>query len=261
MSAKLEIVHGNILGVHASAIRMEDALLAFRIWIHDRDPHFVCVTPVHSIMECYDHLDLRDIFNRAGLVTPDGMPVVWLLRGAGFKQVERVYGPDLLLASCQDSLIRGYRHYFYGGEPEEMKVLILKLQNKFPGINIVGSDSPPFRTLTAHEDQEAVDRICVAKPDIVWIGLGSPRQEYWMSDHIERLSVPVLVGVGAAFNFLSGKKAQAPRCMQRAGLEWFFRLMNEPRRLWRRYLLNYPRFIILLLLQWIRLLKFHSKEI
>ncbi len=235
--------------MHVSAIRMTDALQAIDSWVKSRQPHYVCVTPAHSVMECYDHPDLRAIYNRSGLTTPDGMAIVWLMRAKGFRFVERVYGPDLMLAVCQDGIEKGYRHYFYGAAPGVAEELAGRLQERFPGLQVAGIESPPFCQLTPAEDQEMVERMRAARPDIVWVGIGSPRQERWMSDHLERLDVPALVGVGAAFDFLSGNKPQAPRWIQRSGLEWLFRLASEPRRLWKRYILGYPVFIWRVLLQ------------
>jgi len=244
---------GNILGVGVSAINMQQALDTIDYWIRTHDPHYVCVTPAHAIMDCYRSSELRRIYNHSGLTTPDGMAIVWLLKWQGFQNVERVYGPDLLKAVCQRSLENGYRHYFYGGAPGVAERLSQKIDQKYSGLQIVGLDSPPFRELTPQEDEAAVQKICAANPDIVWIGIGSPRQECWMIDHLKRVGAPVMIGIGAAFDFISGNKPQAPPWMQRNGLEWFFRLANEPRRLWRRYLLNYPRFAVLVLLQLIGL--------
>jgi N-acetylglucosaminyldiphosphoundecaprenol N-acetyl-beta-D-mannosaminyltransferase len=207
-------------------------------------------------MECYDYPDLRDIYNHSGLTTPDGMAIVWLLRAKGFRDVERVYGPDLMRAVCQKGVERGYRHYFYGGAPGVGEKLAAVLQQQNPGLQVVGVDSPPFRKLTTLEIEAERMRIQTAHPDIVWVGIGSPRQEIWMSEQIGWLNVPVLVGVGAAFDFLSGNKRQAPAWVQRSGLEWFYRLASEPRRLWRRYLLGYPRFVVLVVLQALGLLRF-----
>jgi N-acetylglucosaminyldiphosphoundecaprenol N-acetyl-beta-D-mannosaminyltransferase len=246
---------GNILGVQVSAISMADALAVFNAWIHSRQPHYVCVTPAHSVMDCYDHPPLRDIFNHSGLTTPDGMAIVWLLHAKGFHFVERVYGPDLMREVCRQGVEKGYRHYFYGGAPGVGEKLAAVLSEQFPGLQVVGVDSPPFRKLTVAEVDAEQARIRAAQPDIIWVGIGSPRQEIWMSEHIHQINVPVLVGVGAAFDFLSGNKRQAPSWVQRSGLEWFYRLVSEPGRLWRRYLLGYPRFVVLVVLQalgWLR---------
>jgi N-acetylglucosaminyldiphosphoundecaprenol N-acetyl-beta-D-mannosaminyltransferase len=177
------------------------------------------------------------------------MPLVWLSRLQGFHHVERVYGPDLMLALCERLAAKGYRHFFYGGAEGVPEQLASVLQKRFPGLQVAGTFSPPFRSLTADEDDRIVQMINAAAPDIVWVGLSTPKQERWMAGHRERLTAPVLIGVGAAFDFLTGRKPQAPRWMQRAGLEWLFRLLTEPRRLWRRYLINNPLFVALVVLQ------------
>ena len=243
------IPRANILGIGVSAINMERTLEAIAEWISRREPRYVCVTGVHGLVESQRDEELRRIHNAAGLVTPDGMPLVWLSRLKGFRHVERVYGPDLLLAVCEHSVKRSYRHFFYGGASGVAELLTSRLQSRFPGLHIVGTDSPPFRPLTPEEDLAAVERINAAQPDIVWVGISTPKQERWMAAHVGRLTAPVLIGVGAAFDFHAGLKKQAPRWMQRSGLEWLFRLLSEPRRLGPRYLVNNPWFLWLVLLQ------------
>ncbi|MBC7265043.1 MAG: WecB/TagA/CpsF family glycosyltransferase [Chloroflexi bacterium] len=239
----------NILGVSISAINMALALETIEGWIARREPHYVCVTSVHGVMESQRDDVLRRIHNAAGLVTPDGMPLVWLSRLMGFWHVERVYGPDLMLALCKRSVTNGYRHFFYGGAQGVPNQLAVTLQRRFPGLRVVGTHSPPFHPVTPEEDAQAVQMINAADPDVVWIGLGTPKQERWMAEHRGCLAPPVLIGVGAAFDFLTGRRPQAPRWMQCAGLEWLFRLLSEPRRLWRRYLINNPLFLLLVLMQ------------
>lgn len=245
----MTIPRANILGVGVSAINMEMALRTIEEWIARQEPHYVCVTGVHGVMESWRDGELRRTHNAAGLVTPDGMPLVWLSRFMGFRQVERVYGPDLMLAVCERSATRGYRQFFYGGAPGVAEKLASRLQSRFPGLQVAGFYSPPFRALTPEEDRTVAERINVAKPSILWVGLSTPKQERWMAEHVTRLNAPVLIGVGAAFDFHAGHKRQAPRWMQQGGLEWLFRLLMEPRRLWRRYLINNPWFLWLVLLQ------------
>ena len=228
---------------------MRRALQEIEGWIAKRCPHYVCVTPAHAVMACQEDPALKLIYNQSGLTTPDGMAIVWLLKLLGFSGVDRVYGPDLMLAVCGVSEEKGYKHYFYGGAAGVADRLVTELLERYPNLKVVGIESPPFRELTNSEVDDMVRRIRGADPDIVWVGIGSPRQEKWMRRHLEELDVPVLVGVGAAFDFLSGNKPQAPRRVQRSGMEWFFRLISEPRRLWKRYLLNYPRFVVLVILQ------------
>jgi len=163
--------------------------------------------------------------------------------------VSRVYGPDLMLALCEESKEKGYRHFFYGGAEGVADELAASLTERYPGLQVAGTYSPPFRPLTEDEDQQVVDLINRSGADIVWVGLGTPKQDFWVADHVGRLEAPVLLAVGAAFDFHSGRKRQAPRWMQRAGLEWLFRLLTEPRRLWYRYLVLNPLFIALVTLQ------------
>ena len=233
----------DVLGVGVSAVDMETALATIDRWIATRESQYVCVTGVHGVMESQRDEELRRIHNRAGMVTPDGMPLVWLSRLAGQGHVRRVYGPDLMLACCQRSPGIGHRHFFYGGAEGVPQRLIDRLQARFPGLAVAGGYSPPFGALSPEEDEAIVRRINGANADIVWVGLSTPKQEHWMSEHRERLSAPVLIGVGAAFDFNAGLKRQAPRWMQQSGTEWLFRLLTEPRRLWRRYLINNPVFV------------------
>jgi N-acetylglucosaminyldiphosphoundecaprenol N-acetyl-beta-D-mannosaminyltransferase len=238
----------NILGVVVSPIAMGDALRAIEGWVAARTPTYVTVTPAHAVMDAYRDPDLRRIFNAAGLTTPDGMAIVWLLRLRGHRKVGRVYGPDLLLEVCRAGLEKGYRHYLFGGEAGVAEALGRKLIERYPGLQVVGTWSPAFDPATDPEDRASVERINGARPDIVWVGLGTPKQERWMAAHLGVVAAPVMVGVGAAFDFLSGRKPQAPRWMQRIGMEWFFRLASEPRRLWPRYR-QYPLFALLVLAQ------------
>lgn len=239
----------NILGVGISTVNMPQAITLLDQWIKDHRSTYICVTPVHSVMDCYHHPELKPIFNQSGMTTPDGMPVVWLLRAHGYKHVDRVYGPDLMRTVCQKSVNTGYRHYLYGGATGVPENLAAILQKAYPGIHIVGTYSPPFRPLTEAEDLALIQQINEAKPDIVWVGLGSPKQERWMAEHVGKIQGATLIGVGAAFDFLSGTKKQAPYWIQRSGFEWLFRLLHEPRRLARRYLVNNPLFLMLITMQ------------
>ena len=235
----------DVLGVSVSAIDMDMALAAIESWIDDDVPNYVCVTGVHGIMESQSNKEVRDSHNGAGLVTPDGMPLVWLQRSAGKKHVRRVYGPDLMLAVMERSHSRGDKHFLYGSTEKTLERLQSNLTRRFPGLTIAGSFSPPFRPLTDTEDDEVVATIDASGADIVWVGLSTPKQERWMATHRHRLTAPVLIGVGAAFDFHAGLVRQAPRFIQQSGFEWLFRLATEPRRLWRRYLSNNPMFVYL----------------
>jgi len=236
-----------VLGVGISAINRPIALETIERWIDRRSPHYVTVTGVHGVMESQRDPELMRIHNSAGMVTPDGMPMVWISRMRGFRHVSRVYGPDLMLDVCARSTETGWRHFLYGGAEGVADLLSQKLRHRFPGIQIAGTFCPPFRPMSESEDRDLVDRINAARPDIVWVGLSTPKQEYWMSRHVGRLQAPVLIGVGAAFDFIACLKPQAPVWMQHAGLEWLFRLATEPRRLGRRYLVNNTGFLYRLL--------------
>ena len=246
----------NILGVGVSAIDMALALDAIDGWIEDRSATFVCIRDVHGIMASQHDEAYRAIHSRAGMVTPDGMPVVWAARMMGYRHVRKVSGTDLMAAVCERSISRGHRHFLYGGAPGVADELAAALERRFAGVRIVGTHSPPFRPLGEAESAEMIRMINRTEADIVWVGLGSPKQEYWMAEQVGKIAAPVLIGVGAAFDFLSGHVSRAPVWMQRSGLEWLYRLASEPRRLWRRYLVTTPRFIPLVLMQIMGLRKY-----
>jgi N-acetylglucosaminyldiphosphoundecaprenol N-acetyl-beta-D-mannosaminyltransferase len=237
----------DILGVGVSATTMAATLELIEGWIARHEPRYVCVSGMHGVMESQRDDRLRQVHNSADLVTTDGMSLVWVCKLKGHGAVERVYGPDLMLALCERSPSREYRHFFYGASAGLLTALTERLTARYPGLQVVGAYAPPFRPLTSEEDEEVVRRIRDARPDVVWVGLSTPKQEHWMASHVERLGGPVLIGVGAAFDFHAGSKRQAPRWMQRNGLEWLFRLLSEPRRLYRRYLVNIPLFGLYLL--------------
>ncbi len=234
----------DILGVEINAMDMDDAVEAIDGWIRQREPTYVCLVPAHSVMEARRDEEYRRILNGSGLTTPDGMSIVWLLKLRGQRRVQRVYGPDLMLEVCRASVEAGWSHFFYGGEEGVAEDLVSTLESRCPGLRIAGTHSPPFRQLTPEEDAEVSRRIEDSGADLVWVGIGSPRQERWIAEHAGKVGAPVLIAVGAAFDFLSGRKPQAPRWIQRMGLEWLFRLATEPRRLWRRYA-EYPLFVLL----------------
>jgi N-acetylglucosaminyldiphosphoundecaprenol N-acetyl-beta-D-mannosaminyltransferase len=224
---------------------MPTAVEVIEGWIERGQRRYVCVANVHSVMEAYRDPHLRRVMNQSGLTTPDGMPLVWLLEHAGHRPVSRVYGPDLLLELCGRSPATGHRHFFLGGAEGVADTMADRLSARFPGLHVAGTLSPPFRPLTAEEDETLVRTVNEAAPDIVWVGLGAPKQEHWMAAHHDRLSASALIGVGAAFDFHAGAVRQAPPALQRTGLEWAYRLAKEPRRLWHRYLVYNPWFVIL----------------
>jgi N-acetylglucosaminyldiphosphoundecaprenol N-acetyl-beta-D-mannosaminyltransferase len=237
----------DVLGVKIAATNLEQACDAIVQWIKTGQRTYVCVAPVATIVDCQRNEEYKNIINNAGMTTPDGMPLVWLGRRKGCPAIRRTYGPDLMQAFLSLSENREYRHYFYGGSLETNRKLIERLKEQYPQLKIVGSYAPPFREACEMERGEILEQIDQSQPDVLWVGLGSPKQDYWLARHRGRLKVPVMVGVGAAFDFLAGTKPQAPRWMQRSGLEWIFRLCCEPRRLWRRYLIGNSVFLYLLL--------------
>lgn len=237
----------DVLGVPVSAVTMRQACDEITRWIDEGERQYVCVTGVHGVMESQADSQLRDVHAASGLTTPDGMPMVWAARAAGVRRTERVYGPDLMLMLCERAAQRGWTNYFYGGKEGVADILAQRLCARFPGLKVTGTYSPPFRPLTPDEDAAVVEAINASGAQLVWVGLSTPKQERWMAAHRNALHAPTLLGVGAAFDIHAGLLPQAPRWMQRAGLEWFYRLCREPRRLWRRYLGNNPRFVVRIL--------------
>jgi N-acetylglucosaminyldiphosphoundecaprenol N-acetyl-beta-D-mannosaminyltransferase len=244
-AADRRVDRGDVLGVNVSAITMDDAIATIKSWIKEGGREYICITGVHGVMECRRDPSLREIHNRAGMVTPDGVPLVYFLRLSGRKRTQRVYGPDLMREMTALSARLGYRQFYYGGDVGVAEKLKETLVRSAHGLQVVGTFCPPFRDMTAEEDRSAIDMINAARPHIVWVGLSTPKQERWMAAHLGRIEAPVMIGVGAAFDFLAGTKRQAPKWMQRHALEWLFRLCSEPRRLWRRYAYIVPGFTIL----------------
>jgi N-acetylglucosaminyldiphosphoundecaprenol N-acetyl-beta-D-mannosaminyltransferase len=233
----------NVLGVGITPTTMLQTVATVVKWIEQGEQQYVCVTSVNGVVEAQKDPVLRAIHNGSGLTVPDGMPMVWLCQRAGYTTTERVYGPDLMLALCERSASRQFRHFLYGGITGVADQLQRELEQRFPSITIVGTYSPPFRPLTEEEDKQVIEMINATRPDIVWVGLSTPKQERWMAAHVGRLNASVMLGVGAAFDFHTGRVKQAPPWMQRNGLEWLFRLGQEPQRLWRRYLVGNPVFL------------------
>ncbi|TAK91925.1 MAG: glycosyltransferase [Verrucomicrobia bacterium] len=233
----------NVLGVGLSALNLRTAVAAFADAIAHRRKGYVCVTGVHGVIEAQDDPEFRRILNQAFLCTPDGMPMSWIGWLGGHRDMDRVYGPDLMLDVCARGEKEGWRHFFYGGAPGVAELLRDKLKEKFPALQVVGTYTPPFRALTSEEESQLQEQVRACRPDILWVGLSTPKQERFMAAYLARLDATLMVGVGAAFDFHSGRVSQAPRWMQRCGLEWFYRLCSEPRRLAKRYLKNNPRFL------------------
>jgi N-acetylglucosaminyldiphosphoundecaprenol N-acetyl-beta-D-mannosaminyltransferase len=241
----------DVCGVHVSTINLDVACHTIEEWIMRKEKQYVCVAPVSTIVDCQTNKEYLEIVNKAGMVTPDGMPLVWLGKLSGNHVIERTYGPDLMMSVCRLSEQKGFKHYLYGGTPEGILSLKNKLLERFPKLNIVGTYAPPFRAGNLKEEDAVIDQINQLNPDILWIGLGSPKQDFWMSRHRPQLNAPVMLGVGAAFDYLPGIKKQAPRWMQRSGTEWFFRLSQEPRRLWKRYLIGNTKFLFYITRDWV----------
>jgi N-acetylglucosaminyldiphosphoundecaprenol N-acetyl-beta-D-mannosaminyltransferase len=231
-----------VLGVRVNAVQIPEVVGQMEAWIRERDVgHFITVTGMHGVSESQRDPRFREILNAADLVVPDGMPLVWLGRRQGYALKRRVYGPELMETFCQ--LTQGrYSHFLYGGAAGVPERLAEVLEQRY-GNRVVGAYSPPFRALTETDKEEVTARIRAANPDVLWVGLSTPKQECWMAEHHDRLGVPIMVGVGAAFDFHTGRLKQAPRWMRENGLEWFFRLLAEPRRLWRRYLVYGSQFV------------------
>jgi N-acetylglucosaminyldiphosphoundecaprenol N-acetyl-beta-D-mannosaminyltransferase len=241
----------NIIGVGVHAMPFTTAIELLELWIAERRPRVVLFPGSDILASCRWDLRQRAIFNSADLTATDGMMLVRICRWFGASATERVYGPDVMLELCRRSEFTGYRHFFYGGSPE----VIEKLQARFQEI-CVGAYSPPFRELSSAELTAIRAKIETSGADIVWVGLGTPKQEFWISENRDHISAPLMLGVGAAFDFLAGAKPQAPEWIRSAGGEWLFRLYMEPRRLWRRYLIQVLCFLGFLLLQITGLQKF-----
>jgi N-acetylglucosaminyldiphosphoundecaprenol N-acetyl-beta-D-mannosaminyltransferase len=250
----------NVLGVGVSAINLDTALAKITQALQKKEKGYVCVTGVHGVSEAQKDPQFRQILNRAFLCTPDGMPLVWVGRWQGQKHMGRVYGPDLMLAMMVLSEQTGWRHFFYGGADGTAVALRERLLERFPKLRVAGTYQPPFRPLNAEEQATFMEAIRTSRPDVVWIGLSTPKQERFMAEYLPKLDVTLMFGVGAAFDFLAGNVPQAPRWMQRSGLEWLFRLYAEPRRLWKRYFKNNPLFIARIFCQCAGLKKFPLRD-
>jgi N-acetylglucosaminyldiphosphoundecaprenol N-acetyl-beta-D-mannosaminyltransferase len=240
-----------ILGVRVDATNYERATAQIIDFASSGQSRYVSLCTVNQIMQARDSAPLADAMRQADLVTSDGMPLVWLLHWLGVSNASRVYGPDLMPLVLHAAARDGLPVAFYGGSEEVLDLLVRLVRTRFSELQIAFAEAPPFRTPTAKEDERSVRNVNASGARILFVGIGSPKQELWMHAHRDRLNC-VMIGVGAAFDFLTGSKPQAPRWMQRSGLEWLFRLWSEPARLWRRYLLQNPRFIALAALQMLR---------
>jgi N-acetylglucosaminyldiphosphoundecaprenol N-acetyl-beta-D-mannosaminyltransferase len=241
----MEIERVNVLGVGISVLDQDRAREFLFQAVREGRRGYVTITNVHSVSEAQCDPKLKRIFNNALLATPDGMPIVWMGRLQGRPDIRRVYGPDLVLNLCDHARPFGFSHFFFGGKAGVTEALVANLVKQFPGMKIAGTFSPPFRALDETERTQLREIVRQTRPDFFWVGIGMPKQEYFMAEYMSILAeAKIFIGVGAAFDFFSGRVPQAPRWMMRLGLEWLFRLAQEPKRLWRRYLINNPVFIL-----------------
>jgi N-acetylglucosaminyldiphosphoundecaprenol N-acetyl-beta-D-mannosaminyltransferase len=233
----------NIIGAPIDVITFQQAIAKISAWSIKNESRYVCITNVHSVVTASQEPDFEQALNAADLCTPDGAPVAWLMRKLGNRKQERVNGPDLMWQYCAHAEKTGEAFFLFGGEQNTLDILQTKLIKQFPLVKIAGAYSPPFRALTDAEDAAIVDQINSSGAGVVWVSLGCPKQEKWMAAHRGRINA-VMIGVGAAFDYHAGTIVRAPLWMQQNGLEWFYRLCSEPRRLWRRYLVTNSIFII-----------------
>ncbi|MFR3204866.1 MAG: WecB/TagA/CpsF family glycosyltransferase [Oscillospiraceae bacterium] len=239
-----ELQHCEILKTNINVTNMSDTIKYIAGHLDDLRGKYICVSNVHTTVMSYENEEYRKIQNGAAMALPDGAPLSSYSRRKGYKQAQRVTGPDLMLELFAISKEKGYRHYFYGATEETLQSMKEVLERDYPGIQIAGMYAPPFRALTPQEDAQIVAKINEARPDFIWIGLGAPKQEEWMYQHMGQLQ-GVLIGVGAGFDYLAGYIKRAPRWMQRMSLEWLYRLLQDPKRLWRRYFTSNVKFICL----------------
>ena len=233
----------NVLGVGVHAIDMATAVRESERLVASGGKGYVCVTGVHGVMESRSDPAMRDILNGAFLCVPDGMPMVWVGRLQGQRQMARVYGPDYMIQMCRRSLLTGYRHFFFGGAAGVAGRMRARLVERMPWLKVVGTYTPPYGPLSGEQEEELVRAVAEARPDIVWVGLSTPKQERFMAQYYERLAVKLMVGVGAAFDLHAGLRSDAPAWMKGCGLQWLHRLGQEPKRLGPRYWKHNPRFV------------------
>lgn len=242
-------VFANVLGIGVHAIDMEQAVARVRLAVEEGRKGYVCLAGVHGIMEALRSPDLRVIYANAYFVAPDGTPTVWMGHLQGLAKMQRVAGPDLMLEVIGRKELSHYKHFLCGGAPGVAEQLRGQLTRRFPWASIAGTYTPPFRAMTADEEDDLAGTIGALKPDIVWLGISTPKQERFMARYLPMLETKLMVGVGAAFLYHTGAIRDSPAWVKRAGLQWMHRLWQEPTRLWRRYLLNVPAFLFLATLQ------------
>jgi len=241
------------IGMRVDCLEISGVVQRMEGWIQNRQgSNYIVIANAHDALMVHKNPGIRQAVNGGSLTVPDGMSLVLLGRFHGIKLNKRVYGPDLMLEFLTKNQKKGFKHFFYGSTQDTLDKLITNLKSMFPGLVVCGSFSPPFGTVSEEDDKKIVHLINEARPDIAWVGLGCPKQQLWMHKHKTRLKVPVMVGVGAAFDFFAKTKPQAPRWLRDHGFEWLFRLLTEPRRLWKRYLVGGPVFLYYVLLEFIQ---------
>lgn len=243
MSSSNQTARVNILGSRVDAITMQDAVATTQQALAEKSKGYICVTGVHGIMEARRDRKLSRIFDHAMMVVPDGMPTVWVGHLQGHRHMERVAGPDLMLEIFKRAEFRDVTHFFYGGKEGIADELSAGMKQRFPWLRILGSYTPPYRELSNEEEAELVRQVHVLKPDIIWVGISTPRQEEFMTHLLPKLSTTLMFGVGAAFDFHTGRIKDSPAWVKRAGLQWLHRVIQDPRRLWKRYLINNSAFL------------------
>jgi len=245
-----------VLRTTIHAVQIGDVIDLFEQWILNRErSRFVALCNVHMVMEAYKDTYFRSALTSADLVAPDGAPLIWAGRRHGFQLRRRVYGPDLFLEFCQTTAAKGYRHFLFGGHSGVPETVATRLTQCYPGIQIAGTCSPPFRKQSQAEHSEMIDQINRSNADVLWVALGCPKQELWIYENRDLLNVPIIIGVGQVFDIYAGRVRQAPRWARDNGLEWAFRLISNPRRLWRRYVIYNPQFLYNVALDRLGLLK------
>lgn len=249
----------NVLGVNIHAVDMDAAVHVITDIVRNGGKGYVTVTGVHGVIESRTDISLKNSLDKATLNVADGMPLVWFGRLTGHKQVGRVYGPDLMFKICELSLKKNWTHFLYGGKPGVADELKIKLEKRYPGIRIAGTYCPPFRPLNEQEEKDLIDVVSKIKPDFFWVGISTPKQEIIMAQFLDKLDVRIMLGVGAAFDIHSGRMKDVPAWMKDSGFQWFYRLCQEPRRLWRRYCYIVPVFLFLVALQLLGLRNYNDK--
>lgn len=242
MQRLMNYKYGKIINSYITALTFQETINELEKWAANKENHYVCVCNTHSIVTASNDAFFETVLNHAGICTPDGTPVVWALRSYGFTEQDRVDGPNMMLKLCELSAQKKYKLFFYGGTAETLDQLNRKVAQMFEGIEVVGSYSPPFRELTPLEETEIAEMINSSHADFIFVSLGCPKQEIWMYNNREKIN-GIMIGVGAAFEYITGNIKRPPLFFQKAGLEWVFRLIYDPKRLWKRYAYNNPVYV------------------